>query len=959
LFIGKILKLKQERYDWQAWDALVAVVQDYDVELVVVLMGSPSWARANNDLTWTAPPDNPQDFANFAGAFAERYGDVVHYYQVWDEPNLDDAWGEQPPKPHDYAALLQAGYQAIQSHDALATVLAAGLAPTTEERGDNISDLRYLRTLYALGANAYWDAIAGKPYGFSLSPYERDIEADVLNFSRIVAMREIMLEHGEAHKALWASNWGWNALPEDWQGETSIWGQVSVANQSFYTLDALTRATEEWAWMGGMILEHWQPIASADSARWGFAVVDQDNQPTPLWDALVSYDFDAVAQNGLYHPRSDFAEYSGVWTLGDFGADIGWLETSDSRFTFDFVGQDVSLLLREGDYFAFLYPQVDDESANATPRDNQGNSYLFLRSASNETEVGLVPVARDLTLEAHQLQVVADKGWDQWALAGIAVSGENVSVPYQRQLGLGIFTAFVSFLAMVVSGIRLPWASWLVHRLPLNVAWQYGFGLMTSLALLVSFFLAFNDSTPNVLKREMSQYGLAIILTGGLLALTLPTIGVMVTSLVLFVLIYNRLVLGVHLVLLYAPFILFPVELYQFAFPMAEYLLLLTFGAGVLRGLVVLRQHQQAGTSYRLQLRVIDFFVLAWVGLGVLAWTWSTYRGVATTELRTLFIEPALLYVLIRAIVRDEDGYQHTVFFFVVGALLASLISLGQYMMGQNIITAEEGARRLAGIYGSPNNIALYLSRALPFVIAYVFMAKYISARWRYGWGGVFVVLLGMTILLTQSVGAILLGVPMMLLVVAGFFLGRRWVFFAGGLALIGGIGTWLLAQVSARFANLFDLTSGTTFLRLRVWESATNIIVDFPITGLGLDQFLYYYRAHYIRPDAIWDADLAHPHNILLDHWIRLGIFGVILFLALQWIVWRQLVHLWQATDSHTQQWIVLGMIGSFAGLLAHGLVDNGLFYPDLMLVFMMQLGILTNWRLQTTRSIDANTKG
>jgi hypothetical protein len=59
-------------------------------------------------------------------------------------------------------------------------------------------------------------------------------------------------------------------------------GQVSVANQSFYTWDALTRATEEWAWMGGMILEHWQPIASADSARWGFAVVDQDNQPYPI-----------------------------------------------------------------------------------------------------------------------------------------------------------------------------------------------------------------------------------------------------------------------------------------------------------------------------------------------------------------------------------------------------------------------------------------------------------------------------------------------------------------------------------------------------------------------------------------------------------------------------------------------------------------------------------------------------
>ena len=56
-------------------------------------------------------------------------------------------------------------------------------------------------------------------------------------------------------------------------------------------------------------------------------------------------------------------------------------------------------------------------------------------------------------------------------------------------------------------------------------------------------------------------------------------------------------------------------------------------------------------------------------------------------------------------------------------------------------------------------------------------------------------------------------------------------------------------------------------------------MIHDHPITGLGLDQFLYAYRGRYILPDAWQEPNLSHPHNILLDFWVRLGIFGVLLF--------------------------------------------------------------------------------
>ena len=102
---------------------------------------------------------------------------------------------------------------AIKAADPGAKILAAALAPTTEISRDNISDLRYLERMYQHGAAEVMDIVAAKPYGFSYAALDRRVDKDLLNFSRVVALREIMLAHGDGKTPLWASAWGWNALP--------------------------------------------------------------------------------------------------------------------------------------------------------------------------------------------------------------------------------------------------------------------------------------------------------------------------------------------------------------------------------------------------------------------------------------------------------------------------------------------------------------------------------------------------------------------------------------------------------------------------------------------------------------------------------------------------------------------------------------------------------------------------
>ena len=250
------------QFHWEPWDAIVAAFESApQLQLVAVLMNAPPHARAA--VLPSAPPRLPATFGDFARAFALRYGHVIDYYQVWDEPNLAAAWGQQNPEPVHYLALLQAAWTAIHSADPEATVIAAALAPTTEQGPRNLNELAWLDALYELGASQWMDALAAKPYGFDSPPDDRAVAPDTLNFSRVIALRERMLRHGDGHKPLWASAWGWNSLPPDWNGPPSIWGQVSAAQRSAWTLAALDRAQREWPWLGPMLLQHWQPSVPA------------------------------------------------------------------------------------------------------------------------------------------------------------------------------------------------------------------------------------------------------------------------------------------------------------------------------------------------------------------------------------------------------------------------------------------------------------------------------------------------------------------------------------------------------------------------------------------------------------------------------------------------------------------------------------------------------------------------
>jgi len=109
------------QYDWAAWDRIVNAVREHNLNLIAVLDTSPAWARRAADRH--SPPQEVANFGRFAQAFAQRYGEAIDHYQIWDEPNLSSHWGNAYVDPAGYVHLLREGYIQVKTADPTSFVL--------------------------------------------------------------------------------------------------------------------------------------------------------------------------------------------------------------------------------------------------------------------------------------------------------------------------------------------------------------------------------------------------------------------------------------------------------------------------------------------------------------------------------------------------------------------------------------------------------------------------------------------------------------------------------------------------------------------------------------------------------------------------------------------------------------------------------------------------------------------
>jgi O-antigen ligase len=333
-FPWRAVEPQEGRYDWARWDAIVEAASGHGLMLIAVLDGPPDWALRHAPVPLPCePPWRAEAYARYVAVFAQRYGEAIEAYQVWDEPNLSQAWGGGHVAACGYATLLEAAYDAIHGADPAAVVLGGGLAPTQASGPQDLNDLVYLEQLYALGGGAHFDALAVKGYGFWSGPEDRRVAPGVLNFSRLVVVRELERRRGDAAKPIWAVEWGWHVSSPGAGAPAPPWGTDTLEVQRMRILGAVDRVRSEWPWLAVMCWVEYQPDAPSTDPRWGFAVRDRVGQETGLYAVLqqVAVEDTVTVPHSAPHP-AQWALVAGLLALGYVDVGTIWLRVDGRQY---------------------------------------------------------------------------------------------------------------------------------------------------------------------------------------------------------------------------------------------------------------------------------------------------------------------------------------------------------------------------------------------------------------------------------------------------------------------------------------------------------------------------------------------------------------------------------------------------------------------------------------------------
>jgi hypothetical protein len=260
----------QGKFNWDNSDRVVDEVQKYGLKLLVRVSADPDKAF------WAGqPPASTAAYVTFVGKVAQRYKGRIQAYQIWNEPNLGREWGNKRPDPAGYARMLKTAYAAIKAADPQALVITAGMAPTSEDSGRAMPDMKFYQGLYdaMAGSSAgYFDMLGAHAAGYAASPETdpAEVAADpklhnndpsapdllrVYAFRHVEDVRALMVRNGDGAKRIAILEFGWTTdnrpdSPYFWHGAGA---GIDDAKQGQYLVRAFKYAAANWKpWMGVM-----------------------------------------------------------------------------------------------------------------------------------------------------------------------------------------------------------------------------------------------------------------------------------------------------------------------------------------------------------------------------------------------------------------------------------------------------------------------------------------------------------------------------------------------------------------------------------------------------------------------------------------------------------------------------------------------------------------------------------
>lgn len=999
------------RNSWEKYDFIVDEANKRGIEIIARLDSPPAWARfPGDDLErWhKGPPARDEDYADFARMVAERYRGKVKYFQIWNEPNLWGEWGGYAVDPEWYTRLLKAAYTAIKQVSPEAVVITAALAPTADNSIRNLNDVLYLEGMYRAGAKPYFDVFSTMLYGLGQPPDERRTDLRRLGFSRPILLRDVMVRNNDANKPIWISEYNWVSLPPGWEEEkanapeeekgewgTNIWGDsVDEETQARWLVEGYERARREWPWMG--VMNTWffrDPSANPKQPASYFAIVLPDYTPRPAYNVLQRYSqgltaerpavqkpvWNAVGFPFLYGVFGLLTLASAAWGMSSLGRWAG-AALNIPRDRYKEAAQEVArnsalvvaMALLLGLYYgtgnvliaslallgwgllavikpsiglaavAFVIPLVSQPKRLGSNNLPLAETLLLVTFAAVIARHALrrfVPRLAAL-LRMDDVQGETEMDLQRWVEAQGQTpaddasepgAGTRIAAPSDWTGGMGgnghVEAGRADTIAAAVETLPLDGAdesddlesaTWPARPRPVRYRHYTG-------ALPLSAYTLPGEKTDRraealIAASAQAELGVGLPLrksTQPIEDVTLPALE-------------NALVGQPTTVKNLRP-----------AVPLQQQLLA-RFRAW---------NEDDIFAPPAVLMLVVGLLSLLWVAD-------RTFLTDSARQFRWVILEPVLYYFLLTEVIGSRRSLLRVADFFIAGAAFVAVIGILQVVQGSGTLVVE-GVSRVSSLYEHPNNLGIYLGRVVPFAAC---LAIFLPWGWRKLVYVAITLPLALTLLLTYSRGAWVgaaIGIAVALVVGFRYRPGRTTVAISRrAWAIAASVGVLLVVLGALSYPYWPDRVKslGSGVLRLNIWQSSLNMAADHPVLGVGLDQFLNQYRSIYVAPElkdnpatpeVEGEEFTSHPHNIVLDWWLNLGIMGLF---ALVWLIWKYFRVAVNRVKSFADEAgadpvgraISLGLLALMVDLLVHGLIDNSYFLMDLALIFWLSCAML-----------------
>ncbi|MDR1558649.1 MAG: O-antigen ligase family protein [Clostridiales bacterium] len=306
-----------------------------------------------------------------------------------------------------------------------------------------------------------------------------------------------------------------------------------------------------------------------------------------------------------------------------------------------------------------------------------------------------------------------------------------------------------------------------------------------------------------------------------------------------------------------------------------------------------------------------------------------------------------LSYLLTTALINSKRKLNALLFTFCTSAAVTGLVGAYQKFSGKMDMTwvdkelFSDLTLRVYSTFANPNVYGSYLLLAIPVCLIMVHM----SNRWLYK---LYYLLISALLLYnlgyTYSRGCYLaLGAGLIIYIL--FTEKRLITLFSAGIVVLPFIAP---ASMLNRFSSITNLSDSSTSYRIYIWQATLRILKDFWISGLG--QGIEAYNAVYPYY-AFSDVTAPHSHNLFLQVFTELGIFGLIVFLVLLLTFFRTLLRLFYKTRNNKTKSFLAGFFAAGAAFLMQGMFDYVFYNYRVMLTFFIFMGMgcaMVNIRLK-----------